>query len=63
MTHRHHAGGRGCGPRLGRRRVGGREEWLRALQEYQRDLEQEIADVADLIARLADPPPPAEPAA
>lgn len=58
MTHRHHAGGHGCGPRRGRPGVGSRDDWLRALQRYQRDLEQEIADVADLIARLSDRPEP-----
>jgi hypothetical protein len=34
-----------------------RDEWVRRLEEYQRDLEQEAADVADLIGRLkADRP-------
>jgi hypothetical protein len=31
-----------------------REEWLRRLEEYQKDLEQEVADVADLIRRLRE---------
>jgi hypothetical protein len=31
-----------------------REEWLRRLEEYQKDLEQEVADVADLIRRLKE---------
>jgi hypothetical protein len=53
----HHRHGRGS--YLGRRRLG-REEWLHRLEEYQRDLEQEIADVADLIRRLKDESP-AEP--
>jgi hypothetical protein len=52
--HRHHRGG--CGPGF-RRRVGDREEWLRRLEEYQRDLEQEVADVADLIRRLKEEKP------
>jgi len=56
--HRYH--GRGCGP-LGYGRRLSREEWLRRLEEYQRDLEEEIADVADLIRRLRDEKP-AEPA-
>jgi hypothetical protein len=34
-----------------------REEWLRRLEEYQRDLEQEVADVADLIRRLGEEQP------
>ena len=38
---------------LGRRRLS-REDWLQRLEGYQRDLEQEIADVADLIRRLKD---------
>jgi pimeloyl-ACP methyl ester carboxylesterase len=31
-----------------------RERWLRNLEEYQRDLEQTAADVADLIRRLRE---------
>jgi hypothetical protein len=38
---------------LGRQRLS-REDWLRRLEDYQRDLEQEIADVADLVRRLKD---------
>jgi hypothetical protein len=34
-----------------------REEWLRRLEEYQRDLEQEAADVADVIARAREREP------
>jgi hypothetical protein len=45
---------------LGRRRLS-REDWLQRLETYQRDLEEEIADVADLIRRLKDDNP-AEPA-
>ncbi len=43
-----------------RRRYPNAEEWLRALEEYQRDLEQEAADVADLIRRLKEEQRPAE---
>ncbi len=46
--HRHFHGG--FGPR--HRRFPSREEWLRRLEEYQRDLEQEVADVADVIRHL-----------
>ena len=46
--HRHH--GRGCG-QWGRR-FPTSEELLRALEEHQKDLEQEVADVAELIRRL-----------
>ena len=62
MTHRKpHRGGPRCGP-YGRRRGRSfnREEWLERLEQYQRDLEQETADVADLIRRLKDAPPTAE---
>jgi hypothetical protein len=38
---------------LGRQRLS-REDWLQRLEDYQRDLEQEIADVADLVRRLKD---------
>jgi hypothetical protein len=50
--HRRHMRGR-CGPGR-RRRYPNREEWLRSLEEYQKDLEQEVADVADLIRRLKE---------
>jgi hypothetical protein len=36
---------------LGRQRLS-REEWLQRLEAYQRDLEQEVADVDDLIRHL-----------
>ena len=53
--HRRHFARR-CGPGFGFGRVPNREEWLRALEEYQKDLEQEVADVADLIRRLREEP-------
>ncbi len=46
MCHGHH------GAR--RRRFGNRADWLRRLESYQRDLEQELADVSDLIKRLRE---------
>ena len=49
MTHGHR---RRC--RHGRGRFPNREEWLKWLEEHQRDLEQEVADVADLIRRLKE---------
>jgi hypothetical protein len=56
MTHRrHHRAGRHCGPKIGRGRFD-REAWLERLERHQRDLEQETADVADLIRRLKDAP-------
>ena len=56
MHRRHRRGFGGCGPGSRSRRYPNREEWLRALEEYQRDLEQEVADVADLIKRLKEQP-------
>jgi hypothetical protein len=53
MHGRHRRSRGGCGPGF-HRRVPDREEWLRRLEEYQKDLEQEVADVADLIRRLKD---------
>jgi hypothetical protein len=49
--HRRHHGHRGCGRG---RRFPSSEELLKALEEHQRDLEQEVADVADLIRRLRE---------
>ena len=40
------------------RRFGNRQDWLARLEEYQRDLEQELADVADIIRRLQEEGPP-----
>ena len=51
--HRRHHRHSGCGPGSGRR-IGNRGEWLKRLEEYQKDLEQEVADVADLIRRLKE---------
>jgi hypothetical protein len=39
-----------------RRPFPNRQELLERLEAYQRDLEQELADVADLIAHLRDHP-------
>jgi hypothetical protein len=50
MCHGH----RGEWRRGSRRRIPDREEWLRRLEEHQKDLEQEVADVADLIRRLKE---------
>ena len=43
----------------GRRRFGrfNREQMLPRLEDYQRDLEQELADVAELIRRLKEGQP------
>jgi hypothetical protein len=53
--HRHRYGRRCHG--LGRGRVPNAEQLLERLEEYQRDLEQEVADVADLIRRLKSAAP------
>lgn len=53
MRGRHRRSRGGCGPGF-HRRVPDREEWLRRLEEYQKDLEEEVADVADLIRRLKE---------
>jgi hypothetical protein len=37
-----------------RGRVPDRATWLRRLEEHRRDLEQELADVSDLIRHLGD---------
>ena len=50
MHGRRHRGHR-WGPRLGTRWYN-RDNVLERLEEYRRDLEQELADVSDLIARL-----------
>lgn len=50
MHGRRHRGHR-WGPRLGTRWYE-RETVLERLEEYRRDLEQELADVSDLISRL-----------
>ena len=53
--HRH-----GCGH--GGRRFPTSEELLSALEEHQKDLEQEVADVAELIRRLKQQQAEAQPA-
>ncbi len=50
-------GGRHRHGRLGfRRPFPNRHELLERLEQHQRDLEQELADVADVIAHLRDRP-------
>ena len=57
MHHRRHRGFRPH--RLGRRWYE-RERVLERLESYQRDLEQELADVSELIRRLRDDEQPAQ---
>jgi hypothetical protein len=56
--HRHHRGRGHCA-----RRFPSSHELLHMLEEHQRDLEQEAADVAELIRRLRDTEPKETPAA
>ena len=51
--HRRRHRGHGHRPRLGSRWYA-RENVLPRLEEYQRDLEEELADVSDLIRRLKE---------
>ncbi len=53
--HHHRHRGLGGGPRmLFRGGFPSRHELLERLESYQRDLEQQLADVADVIAHLRD---------
>ena len=51
--HHHRHGRRGLRPPFGRRWYSS-ENVLERLENYQRDLEQELADVSDLIRRLRE---------
>ncbi|HEY2371818.1 MAG TPA: hypothetical protein VGH82_04655 [Gaiellaceae bacterium] len=59
--HRRHFGGR-RGRLFFRGPFPNRQELLERLEGYQRDLEQELADVSDVIAHLRDQPGDAAPA-
>ena len=52
MHHRHH--GHGPGRIHFRGPFPNRQDLLERLESYQRDLEQELADIADVIAHLRD---------
>src|SRR5581483_11605461 len=55
--HGHHRHSWGGGPRiLFRGGFPNRQELLERLENYQRDLEQQLADIADVIAHLRDKP-------
>jgi hypothetical protein len=59
--HRHGYGHRGGHARLHfRRPFPNRHELLERLEAYQRDLEQEVADVADLVKHLRGDEPPVQ---
>ena len=55
MTVHHHRHGHGRGRIHFRGPFPNRQELLERLESYQRDLEQELADIADVIAHLRDP--------
>jgi hypothetical protein len=55
--HGHRHGYRGQGRLRFQRPFPNRQELLERLEAYQRDLEQEVADVADLIDHLRDKNP------
>ncbi len=54
--HRHHGWGGRSARMLFRGGFPNRQELLERLESYQRDLEQQLADVADVIAHLRDRP-------
>jgi len=59
--HQHHRHHRRHGRLHFRRPFPNRTDLLERLESYQRDLEQELADVADLIEHLRDEAPEAAP--
>jgi hypothetical protein len=60
-VHHHHYGhGHGRGRVFFRGPFPNRQELLARLESYQRDLEQELADIADVIAHLRDRPDQSE---
>jgi hypothetical protein len=55
--HHHRHGWAGHGPRiLFRGGFPNRQELVERLENYQRDLEQQLADIADVLAHLRDKP-------
>lgn len=53
--HRHHHHGRAHGPRgLFRGGFPSRHELIERLENHQRDLEQQLADIADVLTHLRD---------
>jgi septation ring formation regulator EzrA len=61
VSHRGRCGhGRGRRFGFGRRRFPDREEFVSRLEEHQRDLEQELADVSDVLKRLREDESPAQ---
>jgi hypothetical protein len=59
--HHRHRGGFGGARMLFRGGFPNRQELLDRLEGYQRDLEQQLADVADVIAHLRDRPADPQP--
>ena len=56
VHHHHYDHGHGRGRVFFRGPFPNRQELLARLESYQRDLEQELADIADVIAHLRDRP-------
>ena len=55
MHHHRHSHGRGRGPRMFfRGPFPSRPELIERLESFQRDLEQQLADVTDVLAHLRD---------
>ena len=62
MHHRHHHHGWGHGPRgLFRGGFPSRHELVERLESHQRDLEQQLADIADVLTHLRDRSSEAQP--
>ena len=59
--HRHGRGGFGGARMLFRGGFPNRQELLERLESFQRDLEQQLADVSDVIAHLRDRPADPQP--
>jgi hypothetical protein len=57
MCHGHEHGHRRRGFGFGRRGFPNREEWLERLERYQQHLEEQQANVADIIRRLKEDKP------
>ena len=55
MHHRHHGRGSRSSRIFFRGSFPNRHELLERLENYQRDLEQQLADITDVIAHLRDP--------
>jgi hypothetical protein len=62
QRHHRHLGGQSWGRRGPMRPFPSREELVERLESYQRDLEQELANLADVLRHLRSTPPAEQPA-